>query len=411
MSGGGLGAVGYPQVYLPSAEGGGTNGGYPLFPPGAPAEEEGGILTRLWRRKFTFLSVFVLVLGLVAGAYFVVPHTYRTTASVGISSANIVLGTAQAPAPLQTVGDPADLESQSVVLSSTPLLQVVLGRPGVRDALISECEMKRQPPFVEHLLAKVLDPPAACPDQVDDTATEIAALQDRYTITASGRSRVIDVSYPSPSPQIAQLMTNTLVQAYLDLRTGEKLKPRDAAISWLRGEIGRLSDKLKTSEQTIEAFLNSHNLVKGQTSSIASERLSSLSQQLALAQGRPGDRRRAPGADQPRRWWRRARRARQPQRERPQAAAGPGERAGGAAGLALWLGLSGAQRDGAAAHRAAERAGGGDGAGGVEREPRLPGGVQPGGGAEQAGGCAEDRGGLRRQRDDADRGAAARHRR
>jgi len=253
--------------------------------PALVLEDESGILARLRRRRLTFLVTFAVVSGLVGVAYGLMPRTYRATASVLVSSADVVLGTPQTPATQQNVGDPADLESQTVVLSSTLLARRVLERPEIRAALIGECEMSQPPPFVAALKEWIgLGSAQSCADQVDDTAAEVTTLQNRFTVTASGRSRVIDVSFGSPSPQIAQLMTNTLVQDYLDLRTQEKLKPRETAIEWLRAEIDRLGAKLKTSERTIEAFLHEHGLVKGQAAPIASERLSALSQQLAAAE-------------------------------------------------------------------------------------------------------------------------------
>jgi uncharacterized protein involved in exopolysaccharide biosynthesis len=139
-------------------------------------------------------------------------------------------------------------------------------------------------PLVAEIKERLLGPALPCTAQVDDTTAEVAALQNRYAVVASGRSRVIDIAYSSPSATVAPLMANALVQAYLELRTNEKLTPRDAAIAWLRTEIARLGAKLKASETTIEAFLSSHDMVKGQTASISSERLSSLSQQLATAE-------------------------------------------------------------------------------------------------------------------------------
>ena len=271
----------YGSLAVPSLGAGLT--GYPLMPPVVP-DDESGILARLRRRKGIFLLVFILVLAVVTGAYFAVPRTYRVSASVVVSSADVVLGDPKAPAAQQNVGDPADLESQVVVLSSSLLLRDVLTRPGIREALISECQLSLPSPLVGEIKERLLGPAPSCVQQVDDTASELVALQNRYSVTASGRSRVIDVAYSSPSAQVAPLMANALVQAYLDLRTNEKLTPRDAAITWLRSEIARLGNKLKASEATIEAFLSSHDMVKGQTASISSERLSSLSQQLAAAE-------------------------------------------------------------------------------------------------------------------------------
>src|ERR1700759_553828 len=89
----------------------------PSLPPLA-LEDESGIFARLRRRKLCFAVTFGTVVGLVTGGYFAVPRIYRATASVIVSSADTVIGTPQSAAAQQTIGDPADLESQSAVLSS-----------------------------------------------------------------------------------------------------------------------------------------------------------------------------------------------------------------------------------------------------------------------------------------------------
>ena len=157
-------------------------------------DDDSGILARLRRRKLSFGLTFGAVIGLVAAAYFLVPRIYRATASVIVSSADVVIGTPQSPATQQNIGDPADLESQSAVLSSTLLLHQVLAQPHVRQALLQECEINPPSALVEWLKARIgLGPAETCEEMVDDTASEITTLQNRYIVSASGRSRVIDV--------------------------------------------------------------------------------------------------------------------------------------------------------------------------------------------------------------------------
>jgi capsular exopolysaccharide synthesis family protein len=79
-------------------------------------------------------------------------------------------------------------------------------------------------------------------------------------------------------------MVNTLIEAYVEQGTAEKLRTRSQAAAWIQSELARLQQELRDGEAKIEAYRREHGLIKGQTGSIQSESLSSISQQLALAQ-------------------------------------------------------------------------------------------------------------------------------
>jgi polysaccharide biosynthesis transport protein len=263
----------------------GESAGFSGMPP-LSLDDDSGILTRLRRRKLLFVVVFCSVVAVVAGVYVLLPPSYRAEASVTIAAPDAVLdGQGGGAGAQRVVGDPADLESQQVVMSSPLLLRELLDDPEVHAALMGECEASPPNPTVERVKGWLgLKLARPCAERLADLTGEVAELSGRYTITTNGRSRVINVAFVSPQAEVAQLMANKLVEAYLGLRTQERLKPREAAIAWLQAETNRLSERLKSSEATIEAFLHEHGLVKGQVAPIASERLTELAQQLVAAQ-------------------------------------------------------------------------------------------------------------------------------
>ncbi len=252
--------------------------------PSAPASD-GGILLRLRRRKLLFASVFLLVLGLVTAAYLYLPPTYRAEASITVSPPERILASQQGVDAAQTIGDTSDLESQAVILSSPLLIRELLKNPAMQADLRTECEVSRPPAWkaqVKDLLG--MKPTPSCDVLLADTTGMVSNLKERLGVATNGRSRVINVAATSPLPEVAQAIANGIVQAYLDARIREKLEPRDEAIEWLRGEGQRVSARLKSTEQQIEAFLHSKGVVRGQVGPIASEQLTSLAQQLSLAE-------------------------------------------------------------------------------------------------------------------------------
>jgi succinoglycan biosynthesis transport protein ExoP len=252
-----------------------------VFPP----ETETSLLTRLRRHKLLFATTFLSVAGAVVCAYLYVPAVYRTQAAVTVEAPDRVLASQQAPGSELTVGDGADLESQSIVLSSPTAIRQLLQQPAIQAALLRECEAMAPPAWkvrVHQLLQMTPTPP--CSEQLQDSTGMVASVKARLAVATNGRSRVIDVAFSSPLPDVAQLVANGVVQNYLDGQTEAKVRPADQAIDWLRSESVRVADRLKLTETQIDKFLHERGVIRGQTAPIASEQLTSLSQQLALAE-------------------------------------------------------------------------------------------------------------------------------
>ncbi len=94
---------------------------------------------RLWRQKRVFLAVFLAVIGAAVAALVLLPVRYLATASVIVAEQEPGVANTS-PAWAQKIGDPADLESQLLVIRSPRLLRQVMNAPGVVPAIVEECE-------------------------------------------------------------------------------------------------------------------------------------------------------------------------------------------------------------------------------------------------------------------------------
>ena len=251
-----------------------------------PPEQDAGVMARIRRQKITFIAVFLGMAALISVVYLVLQPVYKAEALVTIAQNDAVLASLQPSDSQQlTIGDAADLESQSIVLSSPMLMREVIAQRPVAAALLLECEASAPPAWkrtVKRWLAS--KPLLSCPDQLADETKTVESLRSRLVVGVSGRSRVLAVQFSSPIASVAQTITNAIVQTYLDSRTQEKLQPRSDAIAWLTLETQRVSDRLKQTEVQIGSFLHQNGVVKGQLAPIASEQLTSLSQQEAIAE-------------------------------------------------------------------------------------------------------------------------------
>ncbi|MGR6431677.1 GumC family protein [Rhizobium sp. PAMB 3174] len=222
----------------------------------------------LWRHRLLFAATFLGVSALAILVAYTVTPKYVATGSVILAEPDPAL-TRTADAWSQKLGDPADLESQVVILESSRLLGMAAQQPGVYDAVMAECRAVGD--------SKCLDFKPASTELTDYVAK-------RYSAGAAGRSRVIEVSYRSPLPATAKTMANALVETYLDDQKASMSDGREVAAKWLWQELADLDQEIRDSDAKIEAYRRENGLVRGATAPISSERLSGVAQQLALAE-------------------------------------------------------------------------------------------------------------------------------
>ncbi|AWV20066.1 Tyrosine-protein kinase (capsular polysaccharide biosynthesis) (plasmid) [Roseomonas mucosa] len=252
------------------------------MPPRSENFDTSGILRRLRRRKAWLIGTFVLVMGVSAAALSSLPRSYRAASSVVIADNGALVDT-QTPAQAARIGDPADLESQILLLRSVGLLELLLDRPEIRDQLLAECRAFRSASWLELAKTHFLNP-VACEDAVADRSAMLERLEGGFAIGTVGRSRVIEVSFTSPLPSAPVVLTNALVNLYLKQDLARKIDTRGEAAAWLRGELARTGEDLRRSEIDVETYRREHGILRGEQATISSERLSGLSAQLVQAE-------------------------------------------------------------------------------------------------------------------------------
>ncbi len=236
--------------------------------------EDGGIAARLWRQRKRFAVVFGGVFALAVGAYVVTPVSYLASGSIivaeadpGQSNPSAVWG--------QKIGDPADLESQLLVVHSPRVIRLATAQPGVAEAVRSEC--KASGGFLQF-------GGDVCDKLQPESDAIVNYLQDRYSVGAVGRSRVITVAYKSSKAEIAQTLANALITAFLEDQKSNLSSGREFAATWLWKELKQLDAELKAEDAKIQEFRADRGLARGSAAPISSERLTSIGQQLSAAE-------------------------------------------------------------------------------------------------------------------------------
>ncbi|KQV33569.1 MULTISPECIES: tyrosine-protein kinase domain-containing protein [unclassified Rhizobium] len=233
----------------------------------------GNPLVIVWRRRGLFILAAAVVFAAAMLALVTLPVRYLASGSIIVAEPET--GLSYPPAGwAQKVGDPADLESQLLMVRSPRILRKVMDAPGVADLVATECAHSFKIPFVG----------TPCSALQPGSAELLDYLQARYSFIGAGRSRVITIGYSSFDPDIARDMANVLINVFLEDHRRGLMENRSTAAKSLEEEMLRLDGEIARADAEIQAYRSEKGLMQGANASVTSERLTTISQQLASAE-------------------------------------------------------------------------------------------------------------------------------
>jgi Mrp family chromosome partitioning ATPase len=196
-------------------------------PPGR-SEAVNSFIAQLWRRRRLFGLIFAAVFLPSIAAIMLLTPVYLATGTVLIGNQEPTSSGASA-AWIEKLGDPADLESQLLIITSRRMLRLALARPGVVDAVLEECRYRSK---LDRIFLRAPD----CGDLSPDSDELLDYVATRYSVGGVGRSRIIAINYRSPVPDVALILANSLLITYLEDQRAENARSREAASAWLLRE-------------------------------------------------------------------------------------------------------------------------------------------------------------------------------
>ena len=265
---------------------------------GSEDELDIAFFLRLLRRRVWFLlSLCILITGLAWLIIIQLVPTYTATSFVMLERGkqNVV----DIDAVLS--GLPTDKEAiQSEV-------EVLLSRDLAR-RVVEQLSLAKRPEFNPSLrqpglIQSVLDIENWMPEAllsvlytgIADELTEKATEEERQDISvvdnfleqlsvkARGTSRVIGISFESEAPRLAARVANVLADLYLVQQLEAKYEATRRATSWLNTRLAGLKVRVERAEQSVEAFRAQAGLVRGASTTVASQQITELNTELVLA--------------------------------------------------------------------------------------------------------------------------------
>lgn len=234
----------------------------------------------LSRYKLTLLAFTVA--GLLAAIFISLMETpvYRARTSLEIQSPDFLEmkgvdgnnETGNYPTPETYV------ETQVKLLQSESLLEDV----------INKLKLRQQRPatgwhsiamHVRHILGR------SNPSQLAEGEQLLSKIRQSMTVEIAGKSRLIEVLYESPDPQLAADFANTLVSEFIELSQEERWKSAQSTAQWLTSHLDQMKSQLEDSETRLQDYAVSAGLSPtSEQDTPAESRLKELLDDMSQAQ-------------------------------------------------------------------------------------------------------------------------------
>lgn len=130
----------------------------------------------------------------------------------------------------------------------------------------------------------IAPPPRREPTAEDVRLGVVLATLSRIDASIVSNSRVINISFTSESPSIAQAGANLLAELYINDQLEQKFEAVRRATGWLEGRVSQLRQEVLDAEDRIEKVRAQAGLVRGVNSNLLNEQISRLQSDLLAAQ-------------------------------------------------------------------------------------------------------------------------------
>jgi polysaccharide biosynthesis transport protein len=220
----------------------------------------------IWNGKGTILLSVVVALLLAAAFVLLAPRKYTATTQILMDPMDLRAAQADVSTTIpQSDAAVLQVESQARVIGSDNILRRVVESEGLDHDPEFESGAKSQ-------------------EQIPLTA--LNNLRKHVDIKRPERTYVIEVSVTSEDPAKAARIANAIAQTYLTEQTEVRADAARQVSQSLSGRLKELQDTLRVSENKVEAYKSSHNIVGANGELVNEQQLVNLNTELSAARAR-----------------------------------------------------------------------------------------------------------------------------
>ena len=256
----------------------------------------------LVKRRWTIISIFALVVLLVAVYTFTAVPIYQASARIVIEKENPNLVSIQEVMAVDATGSDY-YQTQYKIIESRAVAREVIRRldlqnspeffPEPKDDVVSNIKAWVQETlaawkdWIESLLKTAPDPSASDEEALAADFKLVDAFIARLSVEPIRNSRLVDISIEAMDPKMAAKMANELVRAYIDQNLEAKLVAAKDAVQWLGDRIQEERRKVETAEGALLTYKEKHQIITDFSSDaekITAQKLAQLNSQVVDAE-------------------------------------------------------------------------------------------------------------------------------
>lgn len=239
-------------------------------PDDSDALDYAAILRTLWRRKYLFLGIAVLLTGLATAIIVQLPPRYIAHALVVVGDPSETNRASRDAVPIPPP-DTGAVQTAVEILHSPQLAAAVIrdlgldSNPEFNPAAAGPDEagfMARIRRMVSQIRAWL--PGAQSVEEPDGPTASISrtirGFLSHLQVSVRNNSRMIDVAFESRDAELAMRVANALVDHYIDRQLELRAESAKRTSDWLRQRIVQLETRVAEAERAVEEFRSRHGL-------------------------------------------------------------------------------------------------------------------------------------------------------
>jgi polysaccharide biosynthesis transport protein len=112
-------------------------------------------------------------------------------------------------------------------------------------------------------------------------------LRGGITVTPIKNTKIVNVSYMSESPELAEIVANNIAKAYIEVLLELSMSSTQYTLQWMSKKAEEEKEKLEKSERTLQQYMKGQNFVAIEDKvAVVPQKLSEINSQLIKAEAR-----------------------------------------------------------------------------------------------------------------------------
>jgi len=228
----------------------------PRLYPDLPAHESalGESFRVLLKRKWIIVGVLSTIFSIVAIASLRMTPIYEASGTIEINKPDANLNFQNSATFNVDYYDPTELETEIKILQSDLLATQV-----IRELNLDRGpEPNGQAPPSPQSIDLAPDPLQSDPTRA---SAAVGGFKSNLKVALSQNTRIIEVHYRSPDPQMAANVVNTLMQTYVENNYKARFESTMQASDWLTKQLVDLQMKVETDEEKLVRYQKEHEIL------------------------------------------------------------------------------------------------------------------------------------------------------